>query len=188
MNAQTSEPPPRSSKRRLLTASLARRIRRAKAPFTRWTWTELPDDRSRFLLSEQVCVSVSTCLMGRLRGHLKPRGLDRPMIGGVLERREPIAALDFCARELCPRLIRTQPLGAQRRTRRPRNSTSGLSMAFNAVRRSCGSAGNPCSRSSPAIGRSALLRPFGSGASNLSRTQPGGSIGSGRPSPWGWRA
>ena len=75
MNAQTSEPPPRSSKRRLLTASLARRIRRAKAPFTRWTWTELPDDRSRFLLSEQVCVSVSTCLMGRLRGCREPSWL-----------------------------------------------------------------------------------------------------------------
>src|SRR5271166_4709284 len=47
-------------------------------------------------------------LSGLIGGELKPRGLDRPMIGGVLERSQPIAALDLRARKLLARLVRAQ--------------------------------------------------------------------------------
>ena len=108
--------------------------------------------------------------MGRLRGliggELKPRGLDRPMIGGVLERSQPIAALDLRARKLLACLIRTQRRLARFAAGGDRAIASGFSIAFNAARRSFGSAGKSVFAIVSAIARSALLRPSGSGASN----------------------
>ncbi len=60
-------------------------------------------------------------LRGLIGGELKPRRLERPMIGGVLERRQPIAALDLSAGELCPGFVRTQRRLARFARRRPRD-------------------------------------------------------------------
>jgi hypothetical protein len=105
-------------------------------------------------------------LGGLIGGELKPRRLDRPMIGGVLERSQPVAALDLRVRKLRPAssersaVWRASPLAATAR------STSGFSIAVNAARRSFGSAGKSVFAIVSAISRSALLRPSGSGASN----------------------
>jgi hypothetical protein len=108
--------------------------------------------------------------MGRLRGligrELKPRRLDRPMIGGVLERSQPIAALDLRAGKLLTSFIRTQRRLARFAEGGDRAIDERLSIAFNAARRSFGSAGKSVFAIVSAIARSALLRPSGSGASN----------------------
>ena len=53
-------------------------------------------------------------LRGLIGGELKPRRLDRPMIGGLLERSQPIAALDLRARKLLACFVRTQRRLARR--------------------------------------------------------------------------
>ena len=106
-------------------------------------------------------------LRGLIGGELKPRRL-RPPNDRRRPRAEPANSRPRSARSQASRPASSERSAAWRASAQAATarSTSGFSIAFNAARRSFGSAGKSILAIVSAIARSALLRPSGSGGSN----------------------